>query len=82
MADFESPDAKAQTCDLSFQIPRLPAFPSFNLPAIPAIPTLPKLPLPLGLSCDPKEPANVVGDQPYGGGRVAKRDPDPDLEGR
>ncbi len=79
MADFETPDAKASPCTFNFQIPKLGSFPKFALPPIPAFPKIPIPPLPLTLSCKASDPVDVAGDAPYGGGRVAKSDPDPDL---
>jgi len=77
-ADFATPTVNAQLCGFSIQLPKFSL--KFLLPAI-AFP--PKLPIPsfsFALSCDPSKPIDVSAGLSYGGGRVSRTDPDPDLK--
>jgi hypothetical protein len=61
---------------------KLPFF-IFKFPALPSLPGFPPaLPIPrisLGLNCSTDNPVDVTAGVAYGGGRVAKFDPDQDL---
>lgn len=76
-AGFEEGPPVASLC--GFAIPSFLFKLSFNLPAISFPPPLPSFFIALGLNCSLNNPLDVSAGVPYGGGRQASFDPDPDA---
>jgi hypothetical protein len=74
------PSPTATPCGFKIGLPRF-AF-GFRLPPLPLIPQLPNVFIALVLSCDPRNPVDIVAgaNLPFGGGRTPNTDPDPDLD--
>jgi hypothetical protein len=79
-ADFQEPGINPNPCDFSITLPSFAVFFGFSLPDIPFPPALPLPVLGFTLSCDPAKPVDVTAGLSYGGGRVARFDPDPDKD--
>jgi hypothetical protein len=73
---FQAGPPAAQLC--GFTVPTFRFSPSFKLPPISFPPKLPSFLPSLGISCASTNPL-AVPDLPYGGGRVATYDADPDA---
>ncbi len=65
-------------CGFSFGLPKFSFSFTVTLPDLPAIPALPSFNFAFNLSCDPSKPIDISAGLPYGGGREAHYDPDPD----
>ena len=74
------PSPTATPCGFKLGVPRF-SF-GFKLPTIKFPPTLPFPFVALVLSCDPRNPVDVVASAnlPFGGGRTPNAEPDPDLD--
>lgn len=76
-ASFDKPELNASPCEFVLKLP----FPTLTI-SLPAF-VFPPFPLPIfnfsfALSCSLDNPIAVSADLPYGGGRKALFDPDPD----